>query len=394
MTRSLRILAAAAAAQLALSFAPMAGASATIYLSDANCDDFTLSGAPGARTLTCVVSTPPTCTVSATNGSSTATFGTAFGLQANCSPAATSVAWTGGNCATGFSCSDTQTQVPSVSYTVQGTNGNGQGPVSSPLTITWSAAPPPAPTGCTLSASPASLPSAGGTVLLTATCSGGGTPTDYAWTGSGVIASTKGNQQSISVKASSSFTVTPSNSGTAGNTASTSVSVASVVIGAIDCGPSFSATKVIDATFPAAGAVANRYFVTTAGIFSNGAPIGFYANDAVVVRFTAPAVDSSLSLIMYGTNSSTGPATLRTATLSTAACDFAVPASREALYADNLSQTITLSMRTDGQNSYGYENLVAGRVYYVNVKNSSNGINTCTNSTGRCDVYFSFTNPR
>ena len=164
-----------------------------------------------------------------------------------------------------------------------------------------------------------------------------------------------------------------------------------------DCGSGFSATKMIAASFPIPGGTANRYFtdMTTVNciIAGNGARDGFMCNDAIVVDFVAPAAgDKSLSLQMFQTNSPTGMSALRTVTLSTQPCDWAVPASANALYASNTVQTAVLSLRTDGVTSWGWINLVPGQTYYLNVMNFVNGQNMCT--SGRCDVFFSFTNAR
>ncbi len=41
-----------------------------------------------------------------------------------------------------------------VTYTVKGTNGAGAGAVSAGLLVNWVAAPPPAPTGCSIARTP------------------------------------------------------------------------------------------------------------------------------------------------------------------------------------------------------------------------------------------------
>jgi hypothetical protein len=77
---------------------------------------------------------PPVCTLSATpsrvrkDGTST--------LTPNCSPVATSYAWTGGTCqgTTGSTC--TVTPVVTTTYGVTGTNGDGTGsPASTTVTV-------------------------------------------------------------------------------------------------------------------------------------------------------------------------------------------------------------------------------------------------------------------
>src|SRR5438105_11189752 len=82
-----------------------------------------------------------------------------------------------------------------------------------------------APSGCTLSASPATLPAGGGTVLLSSTCSAGGAPTSYVWSGPG-LPSTGSSSQSVNTTPGSTFSVTPSNGSGSGNTASVTVTLA------------------------------------------------------------------------------------------------------------------------------------------------------------------------
>src|SRR5207237_10126440 len=72
-----------------------------------------------------------------------------------------------------------------------------------------------APSGCTLSPSQSTV-SAGGTVLLSASCNGGGAPTSYAWSG-GALPSTGGSSVSTTVAATTPYSVTPSNAPGRGN---------------------------------------------------------------------------------------------------------------------------------------------------------------------------------
>src|SRR5262249_34914970 len=123
---------------------------ATVTFTDTNCDSFSFD--PATSVLTCVVSKPPACSVS---GPTAGTLGTPITLTANCSPAATSWVWTGGNLAscTSSTCQDTESVAGNVNYTVTGSNANGGGSQSQPYTVTWSAQAQ-APTGCTISGAP------------------------------------------------------------------------------------------------------------------------------------------------------------------------------------------------------------------------------------------------
>src|SRR6266545_204700 len=76
---------------------PTPAQGATFTFTNTNCSSFAfVDNGNGNATLNCVVSAPPVCTVT---GPATGTLNNAITLTASCSPAATSWAWTGGNCA-------------------------------------------------------------------------------------------------------------------------------------------------------------------------------------------------------------------------------------------------------------------------------------------------------
>jgi hypothetical protein len=390
MTPAFRNILAAAISQAALLCAPQVSA-AGVQLSDPNCDRFELSGPETApnQILSCIVSNVPGCTIS--GATATAQIGTPLLLTASCSGSPTNWEWTGGSCAGKDAkvCSASEAAGTST-YTVKAKNGIGWGVASPAANVTWSAAAPLPPTGCTLAANPNQL-SAAGLVALTATCSSSGpTPTSYDWTGPGVTSTTTSNVQSLSVTPPANFTVTARNQGVAGNVASTSVNLPVVTGTPIDCGPAFSATKVIDAKWVPGNEF--RYWTNKSGYYVNNAALGFYANEALVVRFTAPAADGSLQIKMYATNTAPyGLASQRTVTVSEKACDFAVPKSSVALWANDTSQSAVFDLRTDGVTEFGTLSLVPGQQYFLNVSNFVKGVNKC--DAGRCDVFFSFYDP-
>ncbi len=166
-------------------------------------------------------------------------------------------------------------------------------------------------------------------------------------------------------------------------------------VGAISC-PGFATTHVIDAQFTLGAGY--RYFTDRQNTYSD-APLatGFYAANAIVVRFTAPLVaDPTLLVEMYetGTNPNGRPMG-RTVVLSTQACDFTVPKSVNALYAAGSNQHLSLALRTDGGATWGQYNLIPGGQYFINVKNFTGATNNCSAAGfARCDVFFSFYNPR
>jgi len=164
--------------------------------------------------VTVTVAPLPTCTLTATksilevNGPTT--------LTASCSPAGTSLSWTGGTCVgtTGASC----TVMPSATttYTVAGINRVGTaGPIAS-VTVTGTSTPT-----CTLTATPASI-FAGGTSTLTANCSSAAT--SFVWTG-GTCVGTTGASCTVMPLVTTNYTAAGINAFGAGKTASAAVTV-------------------------------------------------------------------------------------------------------------------------------------------------------------------------
>ena len=116
--------------------------------------------------------TAPVCNLFAS--SNNPTINSNVTLSASCTGNPTSYAWT--NCTSnGAACNATAANAGAVTYSVVASNSAGN---SAPATVqvTWQN---PAPPSCTVSASN-STPMAGGTVTLTASCSG--SPTSFVWT--------------------------------------------------------------------------------------------------------------------------------------------------------------------------------------------------------------------
>jgi len=181
------------------------------------------------------------------------------------------------------------------------------------LTCTTSTSPPPtsggAPTGCSLSASPSGL-TASGLVTLTAACSGGGAPNSYAWSGSGVVASTTVNQQSITVSATTTFYVTPSSNGVAGNQASATVTVS-------------SAPPPAPPPPTSGGACGNYAAVEMGAVQMNGVGVlskNFGNNTVAIASFTVPGgypmTTNTIAIFEY-----IGAPTYRKAWMSKTRCD-------------------------------------------------------------------------
>jgi hypothetical protein len=358
---------ASTAAALALTSAG-AFAQATITLTDSNCSGFALGGTAPNQTLTCVVSSAPLCTVS---GPSSGTNGTPITLSASCSPFATSWTWTGGNCAgvTISTCAAAELSPVTRQYTVAGTNGSFIGSASPVKSVVWSNTPPPPPTGCTIAQQPTgTLPVGGGSVTLTASCSGG-TGISWSWAG-GFAQGAISAQVTGTVSATTAFTAIATNGGGTMN-ATLTVNVATGGGGgggAISC-------SGFNKTIPG---VANWAVPTR--MFSGS----FGGNDAWVVPFTTGSGTAPGKLgSIVGAEYLSSPSA-KVATLSTTPCDFGATLGA---YSTATGKTISLLFSVGGDPAYGlYPVLQPSTTYYVNIKN----VEPCE----ICDMFLDFTKPR
>jgi hypothetical protein len=396
MTRSIRILLAAFAAAFAFAGATTANAG-SITLSDPNCDSFAVGGSAGAQTLTCIVSSPPTCTV---QGSGAGSIGTPVTLTAQCSPAATSWAWTGGNCvnATTQICQATSAGAGVVGYTVKGTNAIAQGGVSPVFSVTWSSGPPPNPTGCVASIStvPTVLTNAGGTATVSVSgCSPANVtynwskngaagwsasatpPTDTLGTG-GAAGYTNSYQVSVCNGAScvNVPTANPLTAFVPGTGGGSSIDVsACTALGYTGHG--------VDIAYPT---TANSTRVFTDKTVGN-----FGANDMIVVRFVAASAEANGSNLVASEWASY-PAAFRLATLSTAPCVVATsPTASGTVIASKISQAPGLNMSLTPL--FGVIKLTPGATYYVNYVNRDAYNSTSSScNAGNCGMYIDFNN--
>jgi len=385
---------------LALAPVPPAGA-ATLSFTDANCADFAITDVGGGNfQVTCNFVVVPVCQLSASTTSPS--IGSTITLSAACSgkPFGWLFSGNSGNCSTSSSaCTDTQSTAGPVTYTVVAGNAAGRGPAST-ITVNWQAgAPLTAPSGCTLSASPASLPTGGGATTLSVSCAGGGAPTSFAWTGGSLTASTATGSQSTNVTTTTAFSVTPSNSAGVGNTASATVTVAGTTTTALDFCGQYTNVVILDVPF---GGQAT----------SGGSGGSFAAKGILVARFTVPANFTSTSgskatitLGEYG-----DPATYRQASLSPKACDFRGVANT---YPGNYTSSISgggaswplvwsasngpsVQFTVNGT-AIGTPQLVPGQTYYWNIRNYSPYLNggaggvSCSGAT--CNVVVQIPRP-
>jgi hypothetical protein len=372
-------------------FAPLT-ASAQLTVNDSNCTQgWTLSGAVGNQVLTCnggAVGGPTGCTI---QGPTVSSYGTAVIISAVCSTGSpTSWSWTGGGCGANASyCIASNSGItglspwgPSVTYTVTPSNANGAGNQAS-ITINWGGGGGSGvPTGCTLSAT--AVGATGGTTNLTASCSGGGAPTSYAWTASPTVSgfqvTTSTATNAAAITATTAFTVTPSNASGSGNVATTSVSVNGGGSGTINC-----ATNAL----PAGGGVTGQTIVRDINWASPQAAVvtGMSVVDAAVIRFTTGPNTSSLLGTMVGVSNNQGDFF---AELSPTACDFRQTVANPpplGFGAIGLGWTPLVYLTVGGSDGSA-ANLLPNTTYYYNVKVGPNGCNS-----GNCSATYTLNKP-
>jgi hypothetical protein len=234
---------------------------------------------------------------------------------------------------------------------------------------------------CTLSASPSSLGSGGGTVKLTASNCG----TISTWTKAG---------SPVGQTASSWNDLIPANTGTStaqftytvngdGGSASATVTEAAPGSappppppgGAISCA-GYSKTIVIDLPWGAPGSGAPR--LSSSG-FGNGA--------IIVARFTTPSTTSTASAALSSGEWGDQP-TPRTAALSLSPCDFSSPLPRASFTLGQQTPAVTYVV---GGSSRMYTVLQPSTTYYFNIKNEAYGVPTCGSSS--CNMFVELQKP-
>ncbi len=356
-------------------FAATPASAVTLTFNDNNCASFSITGSAPNFTLVCQ---SLACTLSAVP-STPAPGGTAT-MTASCTGGTGGItfsAWTsvsGGTCPlpVGGGASATVTSATAQGpclYRVTGTDTaalTGQATAA----VTWSSTPPAAPTGCTLAASPSSL-AAAGNATLTASCSGGGAPTGYTWSGAGVVTPTASNSQVVSVASTTTFSVIPSNSGGNGNTATATVSVgggggalpASCNIGGITYGVlNFNAQNGI-ATLPFSTATQSS---------------GFGGGNVLIATLIPPAglstKTNTMTVYEWGSAS-----TSRKAWLARSPCD------ASGTYPYYQATSSPVFNYTIGGADPNAVNMKAGETWYLIVVNQKPfGGSSCT--SGTCDV--------
>jgi hypothetical protein len=331
-----------------------------ITLSDSNCDSFSLSGPAGNQVLTCVVSNAPSgCSI---QGPSTGTNGVAITLTAVCSSGSpTSYAWTGGNCqGTGNQSCQAIGNNATVTYGVTPSNGIGPGNTATKQVV-WSASLPVKPSGCSITPSPGSLPAGGGSVSLTAQCSGGDGVDSWNWGGANYTM-TSGNTASATISSTTTFTISPTNGGGSGSAQATvNVGGGGGGGGPISCS-GFLNTSVLTLGMPID---ANR--TLSMGVL-----------DAGVVQFT-PASGSTSGQITVS-NAGNNATTHHDFVLSSQPCDFVGIKQ----FINSGAPTIRFTVSPSGGSG---ANLKIGQTYYINVRNNATSGCAANGDTIGCSLY-------
>lgn len=380
----------------------------------------------------------PTCTLTPAS-SSIAPNGASL-LTANCTPAATSYTWTGGNCA-GIAANTCNATLATGSqpYTVQGSNVAGAGNIAS-ATVTVAA-----PT-CTVTPASSSI-APDGHSILTANCSPAAT--SYLWTlltGTGTCDGTTNSTCDVTLSTGSvTYKVTGTNgagTGSASNTATVTVAPPTCTLTANPTSIAPNGTSTLTASCPTADsyiwtggtcvgsttscivtlAASQAYTVrghnaagdgntasTTVTVIVPGArvntniPITFGTdfgknfnlpmsrNQSVSVQFTTPPTDWPTGSVIkeYG---SQGSLVATFANISAIQSDFTYPNFAAWNGCGNFGLVIALRYKVESVDShtYGYCSLRPNTTYYFNIRNessSASGLDTCA-SGASCGFLF------
>ncbi len=168
------------------------------------------------------VATKPVCTLNANPASIVS--GNSSTLTASCTPTATTYLWSDTNHCLSTSATCTVSPILLTTYTVQGKNGAGASPAAN-ATVTVTPATPSSGPQCTLTNSPGSF-TPPFTDTLTATCRPAAT--NYAWSSNATGCSTASATCAVAPTLTTTYSVTGSILGVAGNTTSTTVVKGSV----------------------------------------------------------------------------------------------------------------------------------------------------------------------
>ena len=310
--------------------------------------------------------------------------GTSVTLTAFCATGTTPISYVWGSNLNGSTQASVTINAPAAQTTYSVTPSNSAGPGGTFQTTVYIANTNPgtAPSNCSISQSPNTTvsPVASGTsVTLTASCASGNAVTSCAWSNN-VASTTACSVAVLAQSANTSYTVTPSNSFGPGPTVSSTVQVQTGPTATNYCTGS---DTIINLNWPLDGQ-------TRPG--TNG-----FGSQKLAFRVTVPANITTPQNINHvgfakiveipGTS-----VTAREMTVSASPCDFQ---SGNYMYRDVGNSAPSTSFTANNPNNYRQAgasfNVQSGDVFYINVRNSVNGSNSCQFST--CDVYLDFATP-
>jgi hypothetical protein len=360
----------ALASTLAMSSLPAQGANITV--TDSSCGSFTAT--PDGQGNIAIVcgnggsGVPSGCSVT---GPTTGSVGQSITLGVSCTSggAPTGWQWGGGHCAgvATATCAGTESSAGAVTYTVIPSNSSGAGAQVSKQ-VTWSVGAV-APSGCSLTPATTNLPAGGGSVTLTANCTGGTVPITHTLAG-GAFNNMSAQQTTLGVGVQFTANVSASStiSGTASNGGgSTSDGSASITVGGGGGGGYANCT--------AQGFTAVGTQTLTWGQSVQLTQSGPNPGQVWVLAITPPigtVASNNLGAIQaaeYGGNSIT-----KQMTLSTTPCDFATPLKQ--------SNGTTTRMYYDVVGRGGM--MTPGTTYYISIRNWSLDFNnwSCDSTCG------------
>jgi hypothetical protein len=238
---------------------------------------------------------------------------------------------------------------------------------------------------CSISASPSSLPSSGGTVTVSVNCGA-----NTSLTGGKAATASGTNQWTDTIPANTLSTGVTYTYTVTGDGGSKSASVVEAGTGstpppppggAIACS-GFSKTHVIDVNW--SGSTGNVRVLTK----DYG---GFGSNEIVVARFTTPASSAPNVYAQIKAGQWIDADTARTAALSQTPCDFPSPNPLGRLATTSgwgvISPSVTYAI---GGSSSFYAILQPSTTYYFNIKNEVSGASTCS---GSCNMFIELAKP-
>lgn len=244
-----------------------------------------------------------------------------------------------------------------------------------PITTT-----PGAPTGCSVSPSSTSLPSSGGSVSLTAGCTGGGAITSTTWTRNGANFSGTFPDALPANSSSSAVTYTYVATFCAGSlctSASASATVAATVVSPPPPSASCGDLKVIEPYMEGNSAQKKLLFTgdryVTSGLGSSTTTIAV----AEIPVPTGIAGETTLAVFEYGSG-----ATSRKAWLSKTRCDL----SATSLPYRQIGSGPVFDIHVGTTQVSGKINMQPGETWYLMVKNEQLFSSKTSCSSGYCDI--------